>query len=193
MNPINNFEKVKAVAEKVQLPVGGYILKIIGAKEVEYSGPNGPFKKLEIGFDIAEGEFEGYYQQDYDNQTQEDKRWKGVLRVYSPTGDGTEQDEYRQRILKGITNAIEDSNSGYHWDWDEKQWKGKMVGGLFRREEWQMNGREGWTTKCFKFLSLDDVRDGKFSTPKDKPLKNKEPAAPVFQPVEDEDDGFMPF
>ena len=63
----------------------------------------------------------------------------------------------------------------------------------FRREEWQMNGREGWTTKCFKFLSLDDVRDGKFSTPKDKPLKNKEPAAPVFQPVEDEDDGFMPF
>lgn len=193
MNPINNFEKVKAVTEKVQLPVGGYILKIIGAKEVEYSGQNGPFKKLEIGFDIAEGEYKGYYQQDYDNQTQEDKHWKGVLRVYSPTGDGTEQDEYRQRILKGITNAIEDSNSGYHWDWDEKQWKGKMVGGLFRREEWQMNGREGWTTKCFKFLSVDDVKEGKFSTPKDKPLKNKETVVSVFQPVEDEDDGFMPF
>jgi hypothetical protein len=69
--------------------------------------------------------------------------------------------------------CIKESNSGYHWDWDEAKLKGKMVGVLFRNFEWEMNDNTGWSTECCTFTTVDDIRQGKFKMPKDKPLKNK--------------------
>ena len=71
-----------AAAEKIttreQLPVGGYEVKIINAKEEVFDWGT----KLVIAFDIAEGEQKGFYQKDFDNQQGEDKKWHGVYRIY---------------------------------------------------------------------------------------------------------------
>lgn len=173
MKPFKNYENTKALSEARKLPVGAYICKVLNAEIKTYSGKNGNFDKLEISFDIAEGEYKGFYADDYKAQRQEDKKWKGVLRLYVPTDDGSEMDELNKSIFKSMTEAAEESNAGYHWDWDEAKLKGKAIGIMFRNEEWAVNGKSGWKAQPFKALSVDAVKANKFTLPKDKPLKNR--------------------
>ena len=65
---------------------------------------------LEISIDVAEGEFKDFYATDYRGQNQEDKKWRGVLRLYVPKDDGSDMDEWTKSKLKAATNAVEDSN-----------------------------------------------------------------------------------
>lgn len=173
MKPIANWDKVKSATKRPQLPKGGYVCKIMNSEIKTYQGTNGSFERLEISIDVAEGEFKAFYAADYRGQNQEDKRWRGTLRLYVPTDDGSEQDEWNKSKLKAVTDAVEDSNPGYHWDWNEAGLKGKLVGCLIRNEEWEYNGRTGWNTKPFKFVPVSDIRNGKFEIPKDKPLNEK--------------------
>lgn len=193
MKPINNWKNVKANTERPQLPVGGYVCKIMGAEIKEYNGQNGMFSRLEVSIDIYEGEYNGFYADDYRSQQREDKKWGGVVRLYVPVDDGTEKDEWTKSTFKGFTDAVEDSNPNYHWDWNEKGLKGLIVGVLFRNEEWEFNGNNGWKVRPFKFIPADMVRKNKYSMPKDKPLKNKvnnTVTSNLYEVVEDED---LPF
>ncbi len=64
--------------ESQALPAGGYICKILKAEETN-SQSNRPM--LVILFDIAEGEHNDYYRQQFDRikQTSPDAKWGGVL------------------------------------------------------------------------------------------------------------------
>ena len=55
MRKFNNWENIKAAGDFVALPAGGYIVKIMDAKEVTFSGRNGDFSRLDVSLDIAEG------------------------------------------------------------------------------------------------------------------------------------------
>ncbi len=194
MKAFSNYENTKTITERPILPVGGYIVKIRAAQVKEYNGQSGPFLKLELAFDINEGEYKGFYQADFDSQNTEDKKWKGVLRQFIPSDDGSEKDEKTKMFFKTMIEAIEDSNNGYHWDWDEKKLKGKIVGCLFRNEEWEYAGKSGWRTAPLKFISVDKIRDGKFKMPKDKPLVNNSTAPAGFTPLDiSVDDDDLPF
>lgn len=192
MNKPNNWESVKAATERVTLPAGGYIVKILNAEIKTYGKPEETFDKLEISIDITDGEFKDFYANDYRSQIQEDKKWKGMLRQYTPKDDGSEKDEWTKSSLKALTDAIEESNTGYHWDWNEVGLKGKVVGCLFRSEEWEYDGKEGWKTQPFKFLPVDAIKSGKFKMPKEKPIKGKVASqpAPVYEEIADSD---LPF
>lgn len=176
MKKINNWDKQQAVTQREQLPVGGYVAKIMGAEEKEYGFGN----MLWVSVDIAEGEYANYYAEDYRSQDREDKKWHGVVRLFVPKDDGSEKDEWTKKSFKSFTNAVEDSNSGYAWDWDETKLKGKEIGVLVRNEEWENTetGKSGWKTQPFMFIASDDARQGNYSEPKDKPLKNRQ-TAPV--------------
>lgn len=202
-----NWENVQAAKERAVLPAGGYVVKIIAAKVASYPSSDGScFEKLEIALDIAEGDYMGFYDAEYKAQTQEERKWKGVLRQYLPLDDGSDRDEWTKSSLKALTDAIEDSNSGYRWDWDETKLKGKTVGCLFRLEEWAVDGKKGWKAQPFKFIPVEDVRKGKFKMPKfkahrdypdDTPdsyesVKKEENAFGGFQPI-DADEGDLPF
>ena len=202
-----NWENVQAAKERAVLPAGGYVVKIIAAKVASYPSSDGScFEKLEIALDIAEGEYKDFYDSEYKSQTQEERKWKGVLRQYLPTDDGSDRDEWTKSSLKALTDAVEDSNSGYHWDWDETKLKGKTVGCLFRLEEWAVDGKKGWKAQPFKFIPVEDVRKGKFKAPKfkahrdypdDTPdsyesAKKDEGSFAGFQPI-DADEGDLPF
>ena len=173
MRPFNNYETTQTISARAQLPVGSYICRILKAEEKVYNSSKGEWHKLEISFDISEGEHKDFYANDYKAQTGEDKKWKGVMRMNIPTDDGSEADGWAKRSFKTNILAIEDSNSGYHWDWNEAQLKGKTVGIVFRSEEWEYNGKRGWRTAPFKMVPAADVKSGNIKIPDPKPLNGK--------------------
>lgn len=170
MKQFGSYETAVAPKPMPKLPVGNYILKIMDAEEVEFR--NGG-SALKVSFDIAEGEFKDFFAQNYRAQIGEDKRWKGTLIMYVPKEDGSEQDGWTANAFKGNIVAIEESNLGYHWDWNEKGLKGKKVGGVFFEKEWEFDGKTGFATTCHSFKSIDLVKSGTLKTPKPKLLKNR--------------------
>ena len=173
MRPFNNYETTQTISARAQLPVGAYICRILKAEEKVYNSSKGEWHKLEISFDISEGEHKDFYANDYKAQTGEDKKWKGVMRMNIPSDDGSEADNWAKRSFKTNILAIEESNNGYHWDWNEAQLKGKTVGIVFRSEEWEYNGKRGWRTAPFKMVPAADVKSGNIKIPDPKPLNGK--------------------
>lgn len=165
----NNWNDVKEFTERPKLPLGAYVCKVKKAV-VQNSGYG---DQLCILFDIADGSYKGFYEDDFKANTQQDKKWKGVLRVWIPKDDGSEKDEWTKSTFKGVITAFEKSNPGFQWNWDEAALAGKFIGILFRQEEWEYNGKHGWAVRPFKALSVDTVRSGEFTIPAEKPLKKK--------------------
>ena len=174
MRPFNGY-KAERKSTRETLPTGGYVARILDAKEIGYTWGS----VLEISFDICEGDFRDFFATDYRSNTAEDKKWRGTYRLTVPKDDGSEKDGWTKNTFNGAMWAIEESNPGYRWSWDETTLKGKLVGVIYRNKEWEMNGNTGWTTECGMFDTIDNIRSGKFKPMKDKPLKNKA-AAPAF-------------
>lgn len=157
------YKKAQAYTQQERLPIGGYVIEI---KNVEYK-ENDWGDTVVLSFDIAEGEHKGFYMQNYKSQTAEDKKWKGTYRLPVPKDDGTEQDEWKMRRFKTVIEAFEDSNNGYHWNWDENTLKGKIVGALFNNKEYEFNGRHGFFTNCHSLINVEKIRKGDFKIPDD--------------------------
>lgn len=165
----NNWNEVKDFSDRPKLPLGAYVCRVKKAAVQD----NGHGDQLCILFDIAEGDFRGFYKEEYDDNQQENKKWKGVLRVWLPKDDGSDRDEWTKRSLKGFITAFEKSNPGFQFNWDESSLVGKYVGILYRNEEWEYNGKTGWSARPNRAISVDSARNGDYKLPKDKPLKNK--------------------
>ena len=188
MKKFSDVKAERSFSGRETLPAGGYVCDILSAK-VE---SNDWGETLIIAHDVAEGDYKGIFKRDYDNNDREDKKWRGTFRLCLPKDDGTEQDGWKKRSLGNFIWAIEESNPGYTWNWDEKTLKGKKIGLLYRNKEWEYNGRSGWTTEAISSDSVDDIREGKFKIPKDKPLANK--PVSVEQTFEELDDSSeLPF
>ena len=165
----NNWNEVQELSDRPKLPLGAYVCKV--KKAVVQSNDYG--SQLCVLFDIVEGDFKGYFDNEFKNNTNENKKWKGVLRQWLPKDDGSEQDEWTKSSFKGMTVAFERSNPGYQWNWDEASLVGKLIGIIFRNEEWEYNGKSGWAVRPFRAIDVDLVRVAEYKMPKDKPLKNK--------------------
>ena len=92
MKAFSGFAPEKPSSRK-QLPVGGYIAKILDAEEVTYDWGS----VLLISFDIAEGDYMNFFEKDYDAQQSEDKKWRGTYRLNIPKDDGSEKDGWATR------------------------------------------------------------------------------------------------
>ena len=164
-----NWNEVQEFSERAKLPLDAYVCKVKqAAVQVNEYG-----EQLCIVFDIAEGVQTGFYQREFQANTNDNRKWKGVLRVFLPKDDGSEKDEWTKSMLKGLVTSFEKSNPGYKWNWDERSLVGRMIGIMFRNEEWEFKGKTGWTVRPFRAMSVDTVRSGDYTLPKDKPLKNK--------------------
>lgn len=204
INRPKNWDNVQAFSDRQKLPVGAYVCKI---KKASVQETDFGFQ-LALAFDITEGEYAGYYAEEFKNNPANTKKWKGVLRQFLPKDDGSEKDEWTKSSLKGLITAIENSNLGYSWNWDENTLAGKEIGIIFRNEEWDYNGKHGWTARPFRATAAANVREGNCTIPEDKPLKKESTtaygygagsygtAAPAisggFTEMED-DDGELPF
>lgn len=167
MKKLNGYQNAKAYSDNERLPVGGYILKILDVKYQE----NNWGDVILLSFDIAEGEQTGFFKQNWSCQTGEDKKWKGVYRLRVPKDDGSEQDTWTMRRFKTVITNFEESNKGYHWNWDEQTLKGLMIGALFNNKEYEVDGRRGFFTNCHSLVPTEKIRSGKFEIPADTLLK----------------------
>lgn len=193
MKAFNNFDKAKENAKykgSSKLPVGGYVAKI---KEVRYEeGKDGNSDMIAIAFDIAEGEYKDFFKKQFEENTSEDKKWKGKTTIYVPKDDGSEKDEWSKNAFARWTNALEESNNGYTWDWDEKKWKGKMVGLIYGEVGTVIEGKPIEYTECRFPESVEKIRSGNFKLPNFKSRKGYDEARDRAADAErNADKGFM--
>ena len=201
MKPINNYDKVQGYATGAsQLPVGGYIFKITGVRYE--NGQNGTSDRIVIAFDVADGEYTGFFKKKFDSDMNEDKKWKGTTTLYVPKEDGSEQDTWTIRKMKTFTNALEDSNQNYHFDWDENKWKGLLIGGVFGEVHTVIDGKQIKYTTFKSAHSVDDIRKGNFKLPKPQYKNGAMPQIPAslmptgsdgFMQLDGDDDEGVPF
>ena len=157
-----------------QLPTDkAYVCEIKGAKEVDYTTDNGyRVHRVDIALDVCEGEYEGFYQKKFDDSQDEDKKWKGVVKLNIPKFDGTEKDNWTVKSFNTQFVAIEDSNPGYTWNNVLDSLKGKKIGLVLRDKEWEFNGNRGFYSEPYKLISVANARAQKFRKPNTKYLSS---------------------
>lgn len=177
----NDYEKTQAYGEIQQLPKGAYILKVLGVD----LNVNSVGEYITLHCDVLEGEYKDFFAKDYKAQQSEDKKWHCNFFINVPNDDGSEKDGWAKRRFKTIMEAFEESNEGYHFDWDEAKLKGKTIGGLFNIREYEKrDGSVGSATNLAQLCKVSSVRNETYKIPDDKRLQRK------LAPATDED-GFM--
>ncbi|MEG2832475.1 MAG: hypothetical protein RR923_06875 [Bacilli bacterium] len=158
MERFNNWEEVKPMefGERESLKLGGHEV-VIKSAEV-YIGQSGN-KSLKVCVDIAGNDDQkGFYQKQYDDNTNMDKKWANASTKYITLKD----DEKCIAIFKGFTTAVENSNSGYKWNFEESTLVGKKLCGIYGLEEYyKVDGTVGSATKLEQFRSLDKLAEAK--------------------------------
>lgn len=162
MQKIDNFDSVSAVEEKKRLVPGGYIARITKVEDV----PQKEYLKME--YDFADGDFKGYWADKEENYGWRDS----FIRSYKDKAIG---------FFKQFTNAVEDSNSGYKWNWDEKTLVGKLVGLILSEEEYEKrDGSIGTRLRVNKVASIESIRNGNYTVPAKKTVTvSAKPSADV--------------
>jgi hypothetical protein len=113
-------------------PAGAYVMRIVNAKE-EISSNNRPM--LVLALDITHGPFTNNFKKlnDYLKGLNPESKWPCVNRRCT---DGN-QIEY----FKGDIKAIEESNEGFKFNFDEKTLIGKTVGCMLGEKEINEDGK----------------------------------------------------
>lgn len=154
MEKIENWGEVEAkgMEDFKALPIGAYEC-VIRSAEV-YTNPTTEKKSFRVQIDIADGEYKGYYQKRFDNNTRSDRVWdNNATRYLAYEGENVS-------YFKGFITCVENSNPGYTWDWDETKLKGKKICGVFQYEEYEnQEGKKGVKVRLNKFRSLDKIKN----------------------------------
>jgi hypothetical protein len=155
MEKPQNYEAVEAAEEFrgfKTLELGGHICVI--KKAYEYTNPEGN-KSLKIELDIAEGKQKGFYQEQFDNNTNSDKKWpNGAVKYVT-----LKEDDKSVSFFKGFITTVVNSNPGYDWNWDESTLVGKKVVGVFGLEEYEDAGATKTTTKLRNLRSINKLSE----------------------------------
>ena len=172
----SDYESTKSYSDYQTLPRGGYVMQIKDAAVHE----NSRGQYVVVQCDVAEGEFQGFFSQDYENQQTENKKWHCNYLFSVPLDNGTEEDGWTKRKFKTFVEALEGSNSGYEFDWDEKKFAGLFIGGIFNEREYEKDdGSVGSVINFAKVVPVDKVRSGDYKVPKDKTLKKTSEESPT--------------
>lgn len=199
MQKFDGYENIQVSEGSTKLPAGGYKCIIKQVKIEDWSnGKQG--SSLVLAFDILEGEYKDHFKKQFDSQTQ-NKKWPGTYRTEAPSNASSDKSK---EMFKRLITAIERSNPGFNWDWDENKLKGKKVGFVFgevERKKQDGSGTYMWTEPRWP-RSLDTVLEADIPAP--KMLQGNNSSAPLTSvagtpvaswtpnvPVDDDDD--MPF
>lgn len=134
MNITPGYDKTAAYdGSNEKLPAGGYICRIIKAwVETTMSGS----EQIVLALEIAEGEYAGYYGRQFTSRKENypNAKWPCIYRQFTLNQEGQ-----TNPFFKGLIKCIEESNYGYGWNWQEATLQNKMVGMIFREEEYEAN------------------------------------------------------
>ena len=180
MKRINNWENIQESTSFKRLTPNGYSVKILKVEdhpEKEY---------LKIYFDIVKGDDKGYFKKQYDGDTRKEKKWPNAgtfIRSYKDSAAS---------MFKGFTNAIEKSNKGYQWNFDEKTLVNKVVGLIIADEQYQnQKGQVRVRNYVAAVRSVETIEKGEYEIPALKELTTtKTTTAPANDPIPDFGDVF---
>ena len=186
MRVIENYENIQASSGEFARPCnGGYILEIVNVTDVPYNEQTGKGDYLRIDYDIAVGDFKGYY-------TAQNERFGGrwfasVVKSYKAKALG---------MFKHFTNCVEGSNPGFKWNWNEDKLIGCRFGATLQEEEYEkQDGSIGTRLIVKDIKTVKQIMDGDFKVPATKKLERSNatptgyatPNYPDFAAINDED------
>jgi len=155
-----NWTEVTAVGGSRMLPAGGYVATITEVEDVESK------EYLRFTYDIAEGEFKGFFETDDRVYTHQ------FVRSYTEKSSG-----YMKRFLE----CVEGSNPNFKldgWGNDPNDLVGKIVGIIVQREDYtNRDGEDRARMNVEGFASATDIRNGRFKLPDPKDSREKEESA----------------
>lgn len=164
MKKFNNYAETQSYQEFKKLPVGGYVFKVQQVRFEE--GTNGNSDRIILAGDIDEGDYKGYFKEQFDGNTSENKKWKGIITIYCPKDDGSEKDGWTKRAFKTIMENFEASNPGFHWNWDETKLKGLVIGAIYGEINTVIDGNQIKYVGQRTTTTVDNIRAGAYSIPK---------------------------
>lgn len=186
MEKIQGYDEAQAITgEYERLEAGGYICRIINAKEEKSKSGK---RMLVIALDIAEGEKKDYFKKRFDEDNRAEKKWPAGA-IYRQMLEG----EKAAGFLKGLMTSLEASNEGFKWEWNEKNLRDLKCGAIFGEEEYEkMDGSIGTSTKIKFIRTVKAIQEGNFKVPELKKLPQKgESFEDFINSVNDDDD--LPF
>lgn len=180
MKRIENWDSIVESTSFKRLTPNGYIVKILNVEdypEKEY---------LKIYFDIVKGNDKGYFKKQYDGDTRKERKWPNAgtfIRSYKDSAAS---------MFKGFINAIEKSNKGYQWNFDEKTLVNKVVGLIIADEQYQnQKGQVRVRNYVAAVRSVETIEKGEYEIPALKELTTtKTTTAPANDPIPDFGDVF---
>jgi hypothetical protein len=186
MKQFSGFKSEAPATKYPMLPAGTYVA---GIKNVKVDGKE-PDQQLVLRLDIIEGDWAGYYTKRYEHDGQNARdyqaKYKGDFRIQipDPANPKRQHPEWDTKAFNNAMWAIEQSNPGYKWDWNEGGLKGKIVGINVREGSYNGNAY----TQIGRLEVADDVRKGIVST-----MRPKEPrmGGTESQPVDTQSGYFI--
>lgn len=174
MKKIEGYDLVNEAGEFKRLPAGIYGVKITNVVDV-------PEKEyLEVYCDITKGAYTNYFKSLVDSGLKDSSK---SIRSYKTSA---------LPFFKGFITAVEKTNPGYKWNWDEKTLIGKLVIAVFGEEEYKdTDGNIKVATKLVEFRSLEAYQQGKLVVPELKKLPVEEESQQVLAPEYTDDE--LPF
>ena len=153
-----NWDQIEGVefGDYETLELGGHEIVIKNA--YVYTGRTGN-TSLKIEVDIAGNDKQAnFFQKQFDGNPSADKTWpNGACKYVS-----LKEEENCLKMFKGFTTAVEKSNPGYIWNFDEKTLIGKKLCGVFGLEQYEkQDGTTGFATRLTQFRSLEKLSEVK--------------------------------
>lgn len=160
----SNVQESYSGGDSKRLPAGGYVARIMKVEDVPLDPATDKGDYLKITFDIAEGDFAGYFSESFMRYG----KWRGNAIA-----------SYKEKALpmfKGFYRSVEEANQGYKWAWAEQTLVGKLVGVVMGEEEYyNKNTNEVATTvKHRGWCKVQDVREDKIKAPKLRPMSDRD-------------------
>jgi hypothetical protein len=183
MQKPNSFDDVKAGGDYTPIELGGHHATIMSVKE-QMSRTNKNMVVVALDF-AANDRQAGYFKNQFDNDTRDDKKWPYQAVQYIVTEDA---DGKCSKSFKGFITAFERSND-ITTNWGDKfteQFKGKKIGVVYGEVEEEYNG-EIKTRRRIRWFCEDATVDSQ-----KVPDKKLLPTTPANTPATNNSgDGFM--
>lgn len=179
MKKLEDFDKILKESDEVVeflnfndiIGVGPQICKILKVED------NQNQEYLKIAFDIADGDAKGMIKAAFDEDTRTDKKYPAtgiLIRSYKKAAE---------RFFAAFITAVQKSNPGFKWDFDETKLVGKLFVANFGEEEYLSNDKDDngkvvikTSFKCVEPRSTQALRDNKIKVKEKKVIEESDTA-----------------